>query len=463
MNKLLKLLKAIFAKGFATSAEKAQVQAYYKELDQDSKETVQEDVEKVENLSEADPKDGSDADIQKQVRDLVKAGIEAGTASVREMFEAFTKQTKDDVQTFLKEQATLREKKVGIYHPEVQEKRKNVNDYLRKFMNAQFDNDVETIKALNGGMSMKELTTDATGSPYGGYVVDRELSAEIRHLLAEYGSARREFFTMQLSKNSYTANTLATDVSVFWVDEAAAIKSSQIVLGKGDLTLKKLAVIVALTRELLEDEEIDLFAFIGDRVAQGFAKAEDLAFWDGDGSGTYGGFTGLLRNASVNTKTLAIASTFSSLTADDLLDMQDLTPTEALPNGKYYMHRTILSVVRKLKDSTGNYIYQAPGQGLPATIWNKPVVLVEAFPAVSATAASKAFVLFGDVKKAAILGYKGAISADRFNAGVVRNVADNADINLITTDREAIRWVERVGMLALLPTAVTRLRTGAAS
>jgi HK97 family phage major capsid protein len=461
MNKLLKLLKAIFAKGFATAAEKAQVQTLLKELDADGQEVVADDVAKVDALPENKEGEG-DQDIQDGVKALIKAGVEAGIASVKGMFEASVVDMKSDVEKFLKEQAELREKKAGIYHPEVQAKRAGVNAYLRKFLNAQFDNDVEGIKALNGGMSTKELTTDSSGSPYGGYVVDKEISFEIRHLLAEYGAARREMFTTTLSKNSYDANTLVTDVTVFWVDQAGPIKSTQIVLGKGSLTLNKLAAIVTLTRELLEDEEIDLFSFIGARVAQGFAKAEDLAFFNGDGTGTYGSFTGLLRNTNTGVVTMASGkTTFGDITADNLLDMQDATPTEALDNAKYYMHRSILSYVRKLKDTTGNYIYQNPGQGLPATLWGKPVVLVEAFPASTATAVSTSFVLFGDLKKAAILGYKGAISADRFQGGVVRNVADNADINLITSDREAIRWVERVGYLAILPTAVTRLKTAA--
>lgn len=460
MNKLLKLLKAIFAKGFATAAEKAQVQSYLKELDEDGKDIVADDVAKVEGLPEEKPGE-SDEEIQKGVAALIKAGVEAGVASIKGMFEQSVAEMKTDVQKFLDEQKDLREKKAGIYHPEVQAKRAGVNTYLRAFVNAQLNNDVDGLKALNN-MEMKELTTDATGSPYGGYVVDKEISFEIRHLLAEYGAARREMFTTQLSKNSYEANTLVTDVTVFWVDQAGPIKSTQIVLGKGALTLNKLAAIVTLTRELLEDEEIDLFAFIGERVAQGFAKAEDLAFFNGDGTSTYGSFTGLLKNTSTGLVTMAATkTTFGDITADNLLDMQDATPTEALANGKYYMHRSILSYVRKLKDTTGNYIYQNPGQGLPATLWNKPIVLVEAFPTSAQTAVSTSFVLFGDLKKAAILGYKGAISADRFTGGVVRNVADNADINLITSDREAIRWVERVGYLALLPTAVTRLKTAA--
>lgn len=458
MNKFLKKLKALLAKGFATTAEKAELRAMLKELDADGQEVVAPDVAEVEALPEEDPKAETDEDIQKGVRDLIKAGTATAVAELKTLGESI----KSDVEKWLGEQAALRAKKAGIYHPEVAEKRSKLNTYMRGFLNASFDNDVETIKQLNGGMSTKELTTDATGSPYGGFVVDRELSAEIRYLITQYGVARREFLGLQLAKNSYLANTLVTDVTVYWVDEGAAIKSTQAVLGQSSLTLKKLGAIVTMTRELLEDEEIDLFSFVAERVANGFAQAEDLAFFLGDGTSTYGSFTGLLKNTNTNNVAMATTNTtFAKVTADDLLNMQDATPTDALANGKYYMHRTILSYIRKLKSTTGEYIYQEPGGTQPATIWNKPVVLVEAMPTSAQTAVSKAFVLFGDLKKSSILGYKGAISADRFNAGVVRNVGDTADVNLITTDREAIRWIERVGAIAILPTAVTRLTTSA--
>lgn len=156
-------------------------------------------------------------------------------------------------------------------------------------------------------------------------------------------------------------------------------------------------------------------------------------------------------------------TTFASMDADDLLDMQDATPSGAMANAKYYMHRTILSIVRKLKDEQGQYIYQRPQDGTPGQIWDKPYVLVEVFPNKNDSAADTPFVAFGDLRKACIFGYKGAISADRFNAGVVRNVANNADINLITTDREAIRWIERVGYLALMPNCITVLKTAETS
>ena len=458
MSKLLKLLKALTAKGFATAEEKAQVQAAFKALEGEDQEVVKEDVEQVEAMPETDPAAADEEkEIEKGVRDIIKKSSDAAVAEAKKAVDDI----KSDVQGWLKQQAELREKKVGIYHPQVEEQHKNHSKYLRAFLKGVLDNDVDALTKLNG-VSRKELTTDATGSPYGGYAVTFELSAEIRHLITQYGVARSNMTALQLTKNSYKANDLVTDITVYWVDEGAAIKSTAPVLGQKTLDLNKLAVIATLTRELLEDEEVDLFSFIAGRVAELFAKAEDEAAFIGDGTSTYGSQTGALAVSGTNTVTMVSGSTsFLDMTADDLLDMQDKTPVAALKNGKYYMHRSILNVVRKLKGSNGQYIYQEPGGSQPATLWNKPVVLSEVMPSTSDDAISTAFVLFGDLRASSIFGYKGGIAADRFNAGVVRNTADSADINLITTDREAIRWVERVGVLHVLPNALTVLKTAA--
>jgi hypothetical protein len=84
-------------------------------------------------------------------------------------------------------------------------------------------------------------------------------------------------------------------------------------------------------------------------------------------------------------------------------------------------------------------------------------------PTSTTAEAGDTVLVYGDLKKTTILGYKSGIVADRFNAGVIRNVAGNADINLISTDREAIRWIERVGYITILPTASVRLVLGSAS
>jgi len=456
LKELLKLIKGLVAQGYATKSDKDKVAVAFKGLEEDEKEVVEEKVEEVNDLPEE--KDGEDE--VETAKGLIKSIVDK---TMGESVEAM----KSEIKEYMKSQADLVSKKSGIYSKEAQEKREGLNAKLRQMVGLAVSKNAKDILAFNKenwleNKKLKEITTDATGSPYAGYVVDSELSAEIRHLMTEYGVARREMTSLQLTKGSYKANNLTTDLTVYWVDEGAAIKSSEVVIGQETLELVKLAVIVSFTSELLEDEEIDLASFVTSRVAENFAEAEDEAFFNGDGTSTYGGFTGLLQNTSINEVTMT-GSTFASLDADDLLAMIDATPQGAQANSKFYMQRTIMSLIRKLKEDNGDYIYQRPSEAGPATIWGKPAVMVEVMPSTSDTAAATSFILYGDLKKACILGYKGAIKIDRFNGGTIRNVANSADINLITTDREAIRYRQRSGFIVIIPTAVTKLTTAAAS
>jgi len=445
MSELLKLIKNLLGQGFASKADKAKVKSLFKELGEDERETVGEDAEKVEKLpEEKEGQEGGD-DLEKMLKNIVNLATD-------QKFE----QVKSNVKEWMEEQKELLQKQSGVYQKDVKAGRKALNIYARSLCKAVLGNDIAKIK---------ELTTDDQASPYGGYIVDSELSAEIRLLETEYGVARREMLSMQLSKNSYKANELVTDAVVYWVDEAGSISSSQVVLGQHTLELKKIAVVIAFTSELLEDEEIDLVSFVTTRVAELASEKEDEAFFNGDGSSPYGSFTGLLKSTYVNTVTMT-GTTFASIDADDLLDMIDNTPTGALRNAKFYMHKSVMSYIRKLKDTYGQYVFQTPSEKGPGTIWGYPVVFVEVMPTSGETAANTAFVIFGDLKKGCIFGYKGAIKAKRFDAGTIRNVAGNADINLITTDREAIRFTERVGYVQViqnLKKPITVLKTAAVS
>lgn len=445
MFELRKTILALIEQGYAPDEKKQEVEKAFNELTDEERDVLQADLDKVKELPSESKKNEEDVDeLEKGIKSIVKATGEEVKAELKN-------ELVDEIKSFMKEHEEEREKKAGIYHKDVKKDQKVLSDKIRATVKAVLGNE-------DGDAKLKEMSTDSTGSPYAGYVVDSELNAEIQHLVTEYGVAAREMFNLTLSKNSYKTNTLVTDVSVSWTDEAGSIGSTRAVLGQKELTLNKLTAIATLTSELIEDEEIPLFRFLAERVAEGFAEAEDKAFFNGDGTGTYGDFTGILQDGNVNTVTMS-GTTFASIDADDLIDMVDETPQGALRNAKFYMNRTIMSYVRKLKDDDNVYIYQSPSERGPATIWGYPVVLVEAMPDKDNTAANTAFVLFGDLRKAAIYGHKGQLKAKRFDAGVVRNVDGDGDINLITSDREAIRWTKRVGYVLVIPTAVTRLRT----
>lgn len=445
MKDLLKKIKSLVAKGFATKSEKEAIKKELEALDETEQEVLEDKVAEVDALPEEE-------EAGDEVEKMLKSLIKNSTATTK---SEILSELKSEIKEWMDGQKELMEKKAGIYAKEVKDERKMANAKFKATCLALVSKDES---------KMKEMSTDATGTPYAGYTVDSELSAEIRHLITQYGVARREMSTIQLTKNEYKANSLVTEPTLFWVDEGAVIGSTQVVLGQESLKLKKLGAIVALTSELIDDAEVDLFAFVAGRLAEGFAKAEDLAFFTGAGDNdtTNGKFTGLLNNEDINEYVMD-ASSIKSITVEDLNSVVDETPSGALSGAKWYLHRSMKSILRTLKDGEERYIYQPLSPSGFENILGYPVVEVEVFPTRTDDDEETPFMLFGDLKKACILGYKGGIEADMFEAGSIKNVAGNADINLITTDRKAIRWIERVGYITILPGAVTRLLTGSIS
>lgn len=327
-------------------------------------------------------------------------------------------------------------------------------DTTRLFMKALLRGDKEACKAL---------TTSTTGtSPDdadAGLLIPTELRAEVLRIAeTQYGLARRDMMYLPFSGpgNTRTIPTLGTSVTVKWTDEGEKKTSTQPKFSIVTQTLKKLAAIVPLTEEILEDSAINLTQLLGALFAEAVSKEEDIQFFAGTGAP----WTGILNNGLVN-KVVQASGAASQLTADDLLDMIDATPTGALAGAKFYFHRTVLSLLRKLKGSDGQYIYQAPANGLPGTIWNYPYETSDAFPALSTVTDGDQYILFGNLKQGAIFGDKQQLRVKLLDQATITDSDGSTVINLAEQDMVALRIVERVGYVVALPTALTVLEADA--
>lgn len=327
-------------------------------------------------------------------------------------------------------------------------------DTTRKFMRALLSGDKMAAKALT--------TSDSGSSPddgQAGLTIPAELQAEVLRIAnKQFGLARREMRYLPFTGpgNSRQIPALGTSVSVAWTDEGAAKTSTQPKFSVVTQTLKKLAAITPFTEEILEDSAINLTALVAELFAEAVAKEEDIQFFSGTGSP----WTGVLNNSNVNKVDQALGDA-TQLTADDLLDMIDKTPSGALNGSKFYMHRTVLSVIRKLKDDNGAYIYQNPGQGLPATIWEYPVETSDAFPALADVSEGDQYVLFGNLKQSCVFGDKQQLRVKLLTEATISDTDGSTSINLAEQDMVALRIVERVGFVVALPTALTVLEASA--
>ena len=167
--------------------------------------------------------------------------------------------------------------------------------------------------------------------------------------------------------------------------------------------------LVDISSALLEDSVFDLEAEMNTEFAEQFAKAEGLAFVSGNGTNKP---TGITDGSTVGHTATGAAS--AAITTDNLMDLVHGLKSEYAANAVMMMNRTTLGVIRKLKDTAGQYIFQAgfSGQaGLPNTILGHPYV--EATDVATAASGAKS-VIFGDFGK-------GYMIVDRIALSVLRD------------------------------------------
>ena len=175
--------------------------------------------------------------------------------------------------------------------------------------------------------------------------------------------------------------------------EAAAISESDPAFAKRTLGAYKYGVIVQVSKELLDDTGVDLSGFIARQAGRACGNALGAHLVTGTGSSQP---QGVITGATVGvTGGTGVTGGF---TADNLIDLMFsvIAPYRNSPSCGWLMKDSTLAAVRKLKDSTGQYLWQPSLQvGVPDTLLGKPVFTD---PNVAAPAVSAKSVLFGDMR-----------------------------------------------------------------
>lgn len=336
----------------------------------------------------------------------------------------------------------------------------------RRWLKALADKDNKTLKEIHEkATSYNNTGTDAQG----GYLVPDELLAEVLRIMpAQYGLCRREMRYLPFSGpgNERKIPTLASSVAVYWIDEAGNKTSSNPTFGLVTQTLKKLVALVPMTMEIIEDSAINLTQEVATLIAEAMSKEEDDQFLNGTGSP----WTGVLNNGSVNSVSLGAGESFADVTFEKLIDMQDSTPAGALAGSKYYMHRHMLSVLRKKRadaitasDSAGAFLMSPMSKAAIEDYLGYPIELSEALPDNTTTTAAAPIAFFGNLRLASIIGDKQALRTTLLDQATIYDADGTTPLNLALMNMVALRVEERVGYVMALPTAITVLKNGAAS
>jgi HK97 family phage major capsid protein len=178
---------------------------------------------------------------------------------------------------------------------------------------------------------------------------------------------------------------------------------------------------IIVSSELLQDSAFDLAAMIGGWLGTRIGRIQNDHFTTGAGTTLPKGLT----VAAVVGKTAASMTTF---TADEVIDLQHSIDPAYRVNARWMFHDSVLALLRKIKDTTNQYIWQ-PGMqaGVPDRLLGDTYVINQSMS--SAFTTGQKLVLYGDFSK-----YK---------------VRDAGGIRLLRLD-ELFAQTDQIGFVAFL-------------
>lgn len=243
----------------------------------------------------------------------------------------------------------------------------------------------------------------------GGYLVPQVLSDQIQQDLQGISSIRQLASVMSISASAVEILLSQDGEEAGWVSEAGErAETATPRLLKKRIAVNELYARPRATQKLLEDSLIDVESWLADKVARRMAQLENAAFILGDGQNKPRGFLSYpsavasVRGEETFEHLLTgVDGTFAADNAADIL----LETVEALDpryskGAVWVMSPSARAAVRRLKDATGQYLWQGGlGAGAPETLCGYTVVVVEGMPELTPGTPSSAIV-FGNFKEA---------------------------------------------------------------
>lgn len=252
------------------------------------------------------------------------------------------------------------------------------NEYRQAFWRAmRIKNHYDVQNAL-------QIGTDSEG----GYLVPDEFERTLIQALEEENIFRTLANIITTSSGDRKIPVVASKGTASWVDEEGVIPESDDAFGQVSISAYKLATMIKVSEELLNDSVFNLESYIAREFARRIGAKEEEAFFVGNGIGKPTGIFNATGGAQLGVTT-AVAT---AITVDEVIDLFYSLKAPYRKNAVFVMNDATVKAIRKLKDATGQYLWQPSVQaGQPDTILNRPVRTSAYVPIIAATAKTIAF------------------------------------------------------------------------
>ena len=226
----------------------------------------------------------------------------------------------------------------------------------------------------------------------GGYLVPDEFERTLVEALEEENVFRTLAHVIKTSSGDRKIPVVASKGSASWVDEEGAYQESDDAFSQVSIGAYKLGTMIKVSEELLADSVFDLEAYISKEFARRIGAREEESFFNGDGKGKPLGILAATGGAEVG----VTAASATAITADEVIDLFYSLKAPYRKNAVWLLNDATVKQIRKLKDTTGQYLWQPSlVAGTPDTILGRPVKTSAFMPTAAAGAKT---IAFGDFK-----------------------------------------------------------------
>ena len=335
----------------------------------------------------------------------------------------------------LKEQVSnletvLKRPNAGLETKQIDETLQAFDAYCRKGFDALSEAEKKALTVSN----------DSTG----GYLAPPEYVKELIKDVTEISPIRSIAKLRATGQRSIQIPKRTGQFSAQWVAESGTrSETTGYQVGLEEIPSHEYYAMVDISEQDLEDSVFNLEAEMQSEFAEQFAKAEGTAFVSGNAVGKPERF---MTNSSVSE---VVSGAGAALTGDGLISLVHSIKSEYSRNATFVFNRSTLAEIRKLKDTAGQYVFQAGmmlTSGVPNSVLGFPYIQATDMPSVGA---GNFPIAFGDFSR-------GYMIVDRIAMAVLRDPFTQATSG-------NVRYIarRRVGGQVILPEAIVKQKVSA--
>ena len=297
------------------------------------------------------------------------------------------------------------------------------------------------LAALGGNREAKQFVAsqNETNAGEGIETVPTPLSNALQNLLEEYGSARQLCRRVAMGALTWTVPKVIGHAAISFPNEEGAISDDQMTFEQVTLTAKKMAGLVKISSELVEDSIINIVDEVTRDLAYGMAEAEDKALFVGNAiyPGGIEGDSSVLGNTVVGVSSIALT---------DLTALVAKLPNFSGIRREWCFNRSLFyGQIRDILNAAGGNAMVDIESGQRPSLFGFPVNLVEAMPGNAASTSGDLLATFGDIGTSHYFG-------DRRNLSF--RVLDQLYAN---TDQIGIQATQRIDIAPVNGAALVKL------